>query len=242
MKRLLDCILIIFLIPALTGAAVKAPVHVTRGFYVNDYASLLFDSHRDDMFRLSTTLYEQTGVQIVLLTVESLGEMELDEYVDAVVRGWGIGGEKNRNGALIFACTGSNASVIYVGEALPYLNEFREMSIDLTQGGNPSKSIMNIYRPMVERVYEQTGVTPDEETVRMLENPTVETKLFRSGTVIFLAMLALILARSFRVSRKYRNKYLKSYVRQRKDYTRAYNEEDEYNNEKIYRIDYDDRD
>lgn len=225
----------------LMGAAPPpAPVVTTKGFYVNDYAAVLFDTHRDDMFTLSTRLYEQTGVQVVLLTVDDLMGYEIDTYAGSIIHDWEIGGPGNADGIFILVSTGEHAAGVYMGSAIDYLEQYRSAEIEVG-GNNISKAIMNVYKPMVADIYAHHQITPDKSTLDLLENPQEESSgPFTTGTVIFLAVVLLAMGRSLRTSRKYKSKYLKGNVRKLRDHTRANDKEDAYQEQK-YRID-DDRD
>lgn len=229
----------------LLGAAEPAPVLPTKGFYVNDYANILFQSHQDAVLALSSQLYEETGAQVVVLTVDSLQEREIESYARAILRAWQIGGPDSQNGALVLVYKGPEGNLGLTAGGLASLDSGAasraEAWLQPTSfaAGNLSKAVMDVYRPLVARVYAANGITPDETAAALLEPPAADSSPFGGGTVVFLAILVLILARTYRTSRRYRQKYLKGHVRRVKTYARTYNEEDEYKNEKIYKIDYD---
>lgn len=239
MQKILAALIAVWLFAFPAAAYVQAPVVQSGSFYVNDYANILFDTHRADILELSRGLYEQTGAQVVVLTVETLGDYSVDEYGQAVISGWGIGGAQGENGALILVALEEKVARVFIGEGLDSLADYRDAQMEVGSN-NISRAVMNIYRPLVSDIYAQHGITPDEATLGLLDNtPAPEAKPFTIGSAIFIAAVLVVALRGFRSGQKYRQKYLKGYVRKTKGYSRSYNEEDEYSNEKIYRIDYD---
>lgn len=233
-------VLLALVFSVLPVGAAAAPVLHSTGYYINDYAAVVFETHRADILTLSRRLYDDTGIQVVVLTVDSLQGWQIDDYAAAVVEDWEIGGVDGKNGVLILVAVGEKESLVLAGPDA--LATYRPETVDM-QAANLSKAIMNVYRPLVEAAFQAHGVTPDEAVQKLLENPTAQnTGPFSAGTVVFLAAVLLVTGRSFRVSRKYRSKYLKGNVRKPKTYTRSYDEEERYKDDSLYKIKYDGED
>ena len=69
--------------------------------HVNDYAQL-FERETVDSLQAQLYTYEaQTSTQIVILTVEDIGDQSIEEYSMKVAENWRIGQQGKDNGVLI---------------------------------------------------------------------------------------------------------------------------------------------
>jgi hypothetical protein len=82
--RLIPILALLFVGALLMGADVSP----TADFYVNDYAGVLSSDTKSYILESSASLAQQTGAQIVVLTVDSLGGKTKDEYALEVGRDW----------------------------------------------------------------------------------------------------------------------------------------------------------
>ena len=138
MKKLkmiaLSCIMaIMLLVPG--GTALAVFPEPTANFYVNDLAGVLSQSDYDSIFAINDEL-AGSGAQIVVLTVDFLGGMNIDDYALEVFNRWEIGDSVRNNGVLIllaiaeedyFVATGSGLeSVIPSGQVQVILNRYME--------------------------------------------------------------------------------------------------------------------
>jgi uncharacterized protein len=73
----------------------------TSDFYVGDFAKVLSSDTKKHINNTSKRFYKEFGAQIVVVTIESLGEESLEEYSIAVAKKWGIGDSKTNKGILI---------------------------------------------------------------------------------------------------------------------------------------------
>jgi uncharacterized membrane protein YgcG len=234
MKRLV-LLLLAVVCPLLLGA-VSAPVPPGRNIYATEYGSFASEEDRKSMALIAADLEAQTGTRLIYLSVETLDGLEPGEYANRVITDW----ELTDQDVLFFVYYDPEETHIYsmIGENLNGVWEGAVQSVN-------SDDIMAPYLALVRRLYIDNGAapSPEIETLFAAQEPVENTGgNLGSGTVIFMAVMGVILARGFRLNRKYKQKYLKGHVRKRKSYLRTYNEEDEYNNEKIYKITYDDMD
>jgi len=68
---------------------------------VNDFASVIPEPARQRMEGISREILEKTGVSIVVVTVESIGDDAIETYANELYRDWGIGKKGEDKGALI---------------------------------------------------------------------------------------------------------------------------------------------
>lgn len=78
----------------------------TEEFYVADYANVISSSTEDMIIRQNDMLYEQTGAQIVVVTVRYLeAGYYADEYAVKLFNDWGVGDASKNNGILLLLVT-----------------------------------------------------------------------------------------------------------------------------------------
>ncbi|WP_241243531.1 TPM domain-containing protein [Caldicellulosiruptor changbaiensis] len=91
-------LLIVFL-PLYSLASI--PQKPAENSYVFDYANLIDDSDEDQMRALAKKIEDSTSAEIVVVTVETLGNYTIEEYALNLFRKWGIGNKEKDNGVLI---------------------------------------------------------------------------------------------------------------------------------------------
>ena len=94
---------------ALPLAALGAPdvVEATSQFYVADYAGVIDEDVQSHIVENSAKLYEETGAQIVVVTVDFIGESNIEEYARTLFNKWGIGDKDKNNGVLLLMVIGA---------------------------------------------------------------------------------------------------------------------------------------
>lgn len=106
--------MVLFAIPVY-AAGVPAP---TQDFYVNDFAGVISEDTKSIIMRDSAALQQQTGAQIVVVTIDSLEGQALETYSLDILRTWGIGDKTKNNGVLILLSVSDRLSRIEVGYGL----------------------------------------------------------------------------------------------------------------------------
>ena len=99
MRKLLFCLLfiVLFIQPAL---AQDIP---TLQKYVNDYANVLSSSEETTLNSLAALIEENTTIEIAILTVDTTGDMSIEEFAVETFEKNGIGKKDIDNGLLIVA-------------------------------------------------------------------------------------------------------------------------------------------
>ncbi len=69
---------------------------------VNDFANVITAEYKNRMEGLARDVLAKTGTAIVVVTVASLGDNELNDYVNRLYKAWGIGKKGEDKGVLIF--------------------------------------------------------------------------------------------------------------------------------------------
>ncbi|MGI6402984.1 MAG: TPM domain-containing protein [Oscillospiraceae bacterium] len=206
-----------------------APILPTVDFYVNDAANILIDRHKDTMMAASSGLEQQSGTQLVLLTLPSLEEQgydDLETFAHDVFTSWEIGGRKEENGLLIVAVKSPAACTVRVGKAFAgaitpaQINEVCQTVVATMQKGNATKALMDLYSALSLRVYEILELEPPNGEI------TRQAAASNRLPYLLLAGVFLVVARSYRVSRKYRSRYGGFSHKRRRQFSRQQRDED----------------
>ena len=95
-----------------------AVVKPTTDFYVNDYAGLLNAETKSYIINANKKLNSQTGAQIVVVTIPSLGNSSLEDYATQLFRNFGIGDKTKNNGVLLLLALEERQFRVEVGYGL----------------------------------------------------------------------------------------------------------------------------
>lgn len=66
------------------------PQHTSK-FYINDFANILDQETKDYIYSQSKALNDKTSIQLVVTTVESIGNETVETFANELFRFWGIG-------------------------------------------------------------------------------------------------------------------------------------------------------
>lgn len=110
------CIFVIvlgFLLVACKGSAIPEP----KGF-VNDFADMLPDSEEQTLEAKLVQYESQTGNEIAVVTIDSLGGRSIEEYTMAFAERWQVGKADKDNGIIILVAKEDKKIRIEVGYGL----------------------------------------------------------------------------------------------------------------------------
>ena len=117
-KRFVKILSIALIIISLLNIKSFAIVSPTYEFYVNDYANLLTEETKNYIINTNVNLQNQTGAQIVVVTVKNLEGDSLEEYATELFRSFGIGDKNKNNGILMLLALEEREFRIEVGYGL----------------------------------------------------------------------------------------------------------------------------
>ncbi len=123
---LLACLFALSLPAFACGIEVPKP---TELFYVADYADVLSEETETEIVSKNDVLYQQTGAQIVVVTVDFLDGNDIGDYAYRLFNDWEIGSEEKNNGLLLLLAIGEENYYALQGKGL----EDRISSGDLDQ-------------------------------------------------------------------------------------------------------------
>lgn len=87
-------------------------------FYIYDEANIIDNNVEDYIINTNKYIYEKTGAQIVVATIDSLGNMDKKSYATALYEKWKIGSREYDNGMLILIVPTEGEIWIEVGYGL----------------------------------------------------------------------------------------------------------------------------
>ena len=138
----------------------------TESFFVNDFADVITPADEDIIYSKGVKLQEQTGAQVVCLTVKSLGA-DIREFSLEIAREWGIG-QKTRTTGFANLALSERQVGIEVGYGLEGGLTDIETGIILDtyaaalQNDDFSTGLKNAYSALVNEVYIEYGIDPEE--------------------------------------------------------------------------------
>ncbi len=103
---------------SLTAHAEDSYPAPTAEFFVNDYAGVLQKSTEDRIASVGKQLENETGAQVVVVTIHSLEGKDIEGYALELGRKWGIGQKGEDNGVLLLNAVNEREVDIEVGYGL----------------------------------------------------------------------------------------------------------------------------
>jgi len=204
-----------------TGLAAEIPPKPTTNIYVFDYAGLVSEADKEEMQGIARILEEKTKAQVVVVTVDDLGQRELEDYSLTLFRDWGIGDAQMNNGILILVNKESllqnqkGRIRIEVGYGLEgALNDAKAGAI-LDNYALPafgveeySRGIKDTFLAVSAEVAREYGLDLDSaELAGLGEYSTGEVGILPGAVILALVIFALVLLQSRRRgTRSYRSR------------------------------------
>lgn len=155
MRKLFSFGLLFFLIPLSSIFAYNNPGNPTG--FVNDFAGVLNEEQKTNLENKLTNFEKETTNEISVVIIPNLGGDTVENYAEKLFKDWGIGKEKEDNGALLLIAI-----------------EDREMRIEVGYGLEPSLTDLlssRIIREVLTPAFQQSdfygGI--DSSTNKMVE-------------------------------------------------------------------------
>lgn len=100
MKLIAVCAAVFMLCLPITALA-DIGLKLTSNFFVNDYANVISGTVEDEIVKLGQYLYDRTGAELVLVTVEWLDGYDIEDFAYNLFNEWELGSAQENNGVLI---------------------------------------------------------------------------------------------------------------------------------------------
>ncbi len=200
MKKINFFVLLVLLCPAFDGfaanfSAFEVPKLTGR---INDHAGILNSSEESQLESVLRNTEAKTSSQIVLLTIPSLEEENLEDYSIRVVEKWQIGQKEYDNGALLLIALAEKKVRIEVGYGLEHILTdlksdyiIRNLIVSEFKRGDFYKGISNGLLAMSGLISGEFEIT-DEELAQYQRVRRKSKKVqIPFGLIIFVIMMLL---------------------------------------------------
>jgi uncharacterized protein len=92
--------------------------------YVSDFANVLSPSDRQELEAFCAKVEQQLGVQLALVTVDTVGDAPIRDFALELSRKWGVGDRKSNQGVLLLVAVKDHKDDIETGRGIePYLTD-----------------------------------------------------------------------------------------------------------------------
>ncbi len=190
-------VLLLFIV--LFGFSVNAAtvdLRPTSSFFVNDFADVLSADDEQRILSMGERLQSQTGAQVVAVTVLTTGGADIHEYAVQLGREWGIGNQENNSGILLLLAVEDRQIDIAVGYGLEgaVTDAVSGQLLDTyalphLQNGQYSQGITDTYAALVNEVYIEYGLEPDEGYQPIRDRSSSFSPLLTFGLLVVLMLL-----------------------------------------------------
>lgn len=118
-NRISLIILCIIVLLSVSGCASKFKLpEASHDFYVYDETNIINKDVKYYIKDVNKELYKKTGAQVVIATINSLGELDINSYATSLYEKWKIGGKEYDNGMLLLIAPNDGLIWIEVGYGL----------------------------------------------------------------------------------------------------------------------------
>lgn len=183
-KRLFLGIFLLLIIPLMHVFSVDAyeiPI-ANNDFYANDFADIMSEDTEEYIVKVNEELYSKTGAQVMVTTIQTLGDAPLEEYATEMFREYGIGSKEENNGVLILLALEDRACRIEVGYGLEgVLNDAKtgriqdDYMIPYFKDGKWDEGLKNGFDAILSEVVNEYNIEIDYNAPVKVEKE-VETK------------------------------------------------------------------
>ena len=175
---------------------VEIPPAPTENIYVADYAAMLDESTKEKILATGKALRAKHKAQVVVVTIETLGDWNIEEYAHTLFRNWGIGDKNSNNGVLLLISKNDKKFRIEVGYGLEgaitdgYAGSVLDSMKSYFSKENYSAGTLQAYNELTKKIYEEYGGEIPENLETAPENPAED---FTTGEIVFLVIFILII-------------------------------------------------
>lgn len=214
-KRIFALSLLLFIL--LGGISAYAFPEPTKDFYVADYADVINASTENTIIQQNDLLYEQTGAQIVVVTVRYLeAGYYADEYAVKLFNDWGVGDPVKNNGILLLLVTEEGKGWLTQGSGISSAlsNDDVELMLDKYfwkrfDRGDYDGAVETLFDELIEWYEDTYNFTLGDSSY--VDTTTSPGKSYSSGKILFKAALIIIIILIFASSSDSRNSYRRGF-------------------------------
>ena len=170
--------------------------------YVVDTAGIVSAKNRAQIEKIGEDLREKTKAEIVVVTVRTLGDADIESYANKLFRSWGIGDKQKENGVLLLIAKDDRKFRIEVGYGLEgeitdgRAGEILDKMKPYFRDEKYSEGVLNAYQKLAAYAYRAAGVAPGADVSETLEetsaNEEEEPSILMNVLIFFLAIVGMI--------------------------------------------------
>ena len=186
--------------PAADAASELLPKPAQRE-YVVDTAGIVSAEDRAQIEKIGEELREKTKAEIVVVTVATLGDADIESYANKLFRSWGIGDANQSNGVLLLIAKDDRKFRIEVGYGLEgeitdgRSGEILDKMKPYFRDEKYSEGVLNAYQKLAAYAYRAAGVAPGADVSETLEDASTheeEPSILMNVLIFFLAIIGMI--------------------------------------------------
>ena len=186
--------------PAADAAGELLPKPAQRE-YVVDTAGIVSAKNRAQIEKIGEDLREKTKAEIVVVTVRTLGDADIESYANKLFRSWGIGDANQSNGVLLLIAKDDRKFRIEVGYGLEgeitdgRSGEILDKMKPYFRDEKYSEGVLNAYQKLAAYAYRAAGVAPGADVSETLEDASTheeEPSILMNVLIFFLAIVSMI--------------------------------------------------
>ncbi|MFW5795231.1 MAG: TPM domain-containing protein [Bacillota bacterium] len=108
-----------FLLTILFSSSAAAKIEIPQPVgYINDFSNVISSQNKQKMNTVILELKQKTGIEIAIVTMDSLKERPIEDIALSIAREWGIGQKDKSNGLLILVAPNERKMRIEIGYGL----------------------------------------------------------------------------------------------------------------------------
>jgi uncharacterized protein len=145
--------------------------------YVSDLAHVLAPAQKEQLEAFCAKVEQQLGVQLALVTIDTLGDRPVEDFAIKLARKWGVGDKKNNQGVLLLLVVKDHKDDIETGRGIePYLTDgfsgsiLRSIRPEL-RANNYGAALLTAARAMAQQIAQGKGIAFSDDLPPVQEQP-----------------------------------------------------------------------
>jgi len=169
--------------------------------YVSDLAHVLTPAEKDQLEAFCSKVEQQLGVQLALVTIDTVGEGPIEDFAIQLARKWGVGDRKSNQGVLLLLAIKDHKDDIETGRGIePYLNDgfsgsiLRSIRPEL-RANDYGGALLTAARDMAQQIAQGKGIAFSGDLPQPQEQPRGASYRHRSlipGPLLIFGIFFLI--------------------------------------------------
>ncbi len=168
---------------------------------VNDFAQVIPASFKNQIESICNEVWQKTNTAIVVVTIETLGGQNLEEYVNRLYEAWGIGKRGEDKGVLIFNAIEDRKIRIETGYGVEGIlpdgkvgQIIDDYMIPQLREGNYGQAYLNAVIIIAQIIAADAGVelTGEVNSLSPVSDDAPEQRIGGIFTILFIIFLILV--------------------------------------------------